>query len=186
MLVRPLGILFTASIVATAPVAGQSPDSALHPGPWWDTTSFIDDLSASTRSALEVAAHAAHRLATIEAARGAHYQRLAAPHVNALNVLAGEHWLVNDLLHAPLDFSRPAYLMFYPMGQTRQWTLVGVAYGSLQPVGAAPPNGFTGEADVWHYHVPCVDLPGVPVALARDAEDCEAHQQSHLGVEVYQ
>ena len=87
----------------------------------------------------------------------------------------GEHWINERNLGVRfLDLERPAYLMFYPLDDSGELTLVGTAYGRVQPAGEPVPEGFAGSDDRWHTHLPCADVPGLDALLADDTRDCLA------------
>ncbi len=88
--------------------------------------------------------------------------------------MVGEHWINERYLRTPsLDVVHPAYLMFYPFG-VDEYRLVGTAYGLVQPTGAAAPDGFTGDSDRWHVHLPCERLPVLRTTLVGSAAECRA------------
>src|SRR5687767_7172477 len=64
--------------------------------------------------------------------------------------LMGEHWYHPDLVKAALDLNRPGTLQYAHIDGKR--VLVGVAYNVYQREDEALPDGFAGDADVWHVH----------------------------------
>lgn len=72
----------------------------------------------------------------------------------AVALLMGEHWSRKDqpipIAGEPLDFSKPANLMYANIGG--KMLLIGVAFlvriGDFDPL----PEGFAGPEDVWHVH----------------------------------
>lgn len=64
--------------------------------------------------------------------------------------LMGEHWVNRELLDRPVDLLRPAVLQYVELGGYR--ALVGVAYARRMAEGEPLPEGFAGDADVWHEH----------------------------------
>ena len=78
--------------------------------------------------------------------------------------LQGEHYVRVDLVASDrFDVARPPVLMFAPVRGTP--TLVGAAYAYLHPVGAPPPAGFDGDADVWHGHPGLAQAPGREIVM---------------------
>ena len=59
----------------------------------------------------------------------------------------GAHYLKQPLLDAAFDLERPELLVYAPHGQAMK--LVAVEYAVPLELAAAPPEGFTGEDDVW-------------------------------------
>lgn len=135
-----------------------------------------DSVSALRRAQLDAARAAGLRLGSIRAAERAGYRRIAPRSITDLTPFMGEHWLNARLLRSPtVRMTRPAYLMFYPLpSNTEEPTLVGLAYGILQPTGAPVPDGFAGPLDRWHVHLPCADVPGLKSTLAHGVSDCLA------------
>lgn len=132
-------------------------------------------LVALQRAQLDSAIAVALELASPLAARRAGFHRIAPPSVPDLSPLMGEHWInERNLGGESLDLTRPAYLMFYPLGNTPEQTLVGTAYGTVQLPEAQLPAGFAGNDDEWHIHLPCTGVPGVSTLLAEGVEDCRA------------
>ncbi len=133
----------------------------------------VDGMPASAAGPLQSEAmRAARRVATPEAARAAGYHRIAPPAVrHNLNALVGEHWINQRYLRAqPIDPSRPAFLMFYPLGG--QERLIGLAYGVVQDTSAALPERLAGYPGHWHVHHPCGGVRGLGPILADDTQDC--------------
>jgi hypothetical protein len=64
--------------------------------------------------------------------------------------LMGEHWYRRDLVRAPFDLDRPSTLQYAWVAGER--VLVGVAYTSYRRREDPLPEGFSGDADVWHVH----------------------------------
>ena len=132
-------------------------------------------LGALQRAQLDSTVAVALALANPLAARRAGFHRIAPPSVPDLSPLMGEHWInERNLGGESLDLTRPAYLMFYPLGNTPEQTLVGTAYGTVQLPEAQLPAGFAGNDDEWHIHLPCTGVPGVSTLLAEGVEDCRA------------
>lgn len=132
-------------------------------------------LLALQRAQLDSAVAVALELASPLAARRAGFHRIAPSSVSDLNPLMGEHWINERNLRGELlDLTRPAYLMFYPLGSSPEQTLVGTAYGTVQLPEAQLPDGFAGNEDEWHIHLPCTSVPGVSTLLAEGVEDCRA------------
>ena len=138
-------------------------------------TNNANALVARQRAQLDSAIAVALRLASPLAARRAGFHRIAPPSVPDLSPLMGEHWInERNLRGESLDLTRPAYLMFYPLGNSPEPTLVGTAYGTVQLPEARLPDGFAGNEDEWHIHLPCTSVPGVSTLLADGVEDCRA------------
>ena len=71
--------------------------------------------------------------------------------------LMGEHWYLTPDKggldyqgRQPLDFSRPSNLMYTWINGKR--VLTGVSFNVRLAPGEAVPDGFAGDADVWHVH----------------------------------
>jgi hypothetical protein len=64
--------------------------------------------------------------------------------------LMGEHWYRRDLVRAPLDLEKPSTLQYAWVAGQR--VLVGVAYTTYRTRADPLPEGFSGNADVWHVH----------------------------------
>ena len=151
---------------AHAPVGSGNADTSAN-----STTVIV----ALQRAQLDSAVAVALELASPMAARRAGFHRIAPPSVPDLSPLMGEHWInERNLRGESLDLTRPAYLMFYPLGNTPEQTLVGTAYGTVQLPEAQLPAGFAGNDDEWHIHLPCTGVPGVSTLLAEGVEDCRA------------
>lgn len=95
------------------------------------------------------------------------------------NALMGEHWYHPSLVNAPLDLARPSVLQYATVEGKRK--LVGVAYTLIQPTGSPLPEGFAGDADVWHVHDPASILDAATAerpALRRRAEERRAREEA--------
>jgi len=89
----------------------------------------------------------------------------------ALNPVAGEHWLNHRHVQVTgLTLDRPAYLMYYPIDGAER--LVGMGYAIIQGSGAPAPGGFEGDADEWHVHYSCRDLPDFGSLLVAGEAEC--------------
>lgn len=133
------------------------------------------DVAALQRAQLDTATIVAEGLADRVAALRAGFHRIAPRAANDLRPFMGEHWINERNLGVRfLDLQRPAYLMFYPLAGSDELTLVGTAYGTVQPAGEPVPNGFAGSNDRWHTHVPCANVPGLDALLAENTPHCLA------------
>lgn len=104
------------------------------------------EVTPAARAQLEAVREAVAPLATPEAAARAGYRRGF-----AWLPTMGEHWTNPRLLRdGRFDLERPPVLMFSDVDG--EPALIGVAYGFFGPKDAALPDGFDGEADVWHDH----------------------------------
>jgi len=130
-------------------------------------------LADSTRKQLDVARAVAARYASPAAARRDRYHRIAPPELTDLNPVAGEHWIKERLLRTrTLTIDQPQYLMYYPGLGADSLTLVGLAYAVGIPAGSPQPDGFAGDDDHWHVHLPCTRVPGLGGILADSREQC--------------
>ena len=134
-----------------------------------------EDVATLQRAQLDTATIVAGGLANHFAALSAGFHRIAPRAANDLRPFMGEHWINERNLGVRfLDLQRPAYLMFYPLAGSDELTLVGTAYGTVQPAGEPVPEGFAGSDDRWHTHLPCVNVPGLDALLADDTRACLA------------
>jgi hypothetical protein len=69
------------------------------------------------------------------------------------------------------DPVNPQILLYMPAGRDG-WKLTGVAY-SVPKTSDAPPAGFPGDSDVWHYHHNLCFLPGGSVTATTE-QNCES------------
>ncbi|MEO1490660.1 MAG: hypothetical protein AAFV19_00720 [Pseudomonadota bacterium] len=108
-----------------------------------------DDWRAEQARQIAIVHRAVERYRDVEVAKadGWTFRGAVAP-------LMGEHWSRADqpvpVAGEPIDFSRPANLMYTDIGGRME--LVGVAFlvrlGDFDPL----PEGFAGPEDVWHVH----------------------------------
>lgn len=154
--------LFLSAVAALSGAAAAAPLSAQHDHPAPFAAAQLD---AARRFSLSVAKPIdAHRLG---------FHRIAHRGIKDLNPFVGEHWINEwNLYGDSLDPARPAYIMFYPV--LPDSAPIGFAYGVAQRSGSPPPDGFAGEADVWHVHQTCHDLEALGSALVRSVDDCTA------------
>jgi hypothetical protein len=151
-----LPLVLAVALVLTAPTSAQGvfsgPPLDPYALPAADCTvdpahvPTLADLPAETQAQIASARAAAAPLATTEAARAAGYRPFA-----GTTPTMGQHWVSPRISRAGVfDPERPSILLFAPVdGESR---LVGVSY-SLRQQGRDPlPEGFDGDADVWHTH----------------------------------
>ena len=168
-----VGVLLLSGPPGFGSQAAEAQESTLPPNS--RVLANASDLPERARAQLEITAQVARELSTPQAARAAGYRRLAPASLPDLNPLAGEHWINQRYLRvSALDPAQPAYLMFYSFDSLNSRTLVGLAYGMAQAAGVPPPDGFDGDLDRWHVHLPCLDVPDMATVLAHDEEDCHA------------
>ena len=132
-------------------------------------------LSRDATRELDIAEETARRLSTPESASRAGFHRIAPARIPDLIPFMGEHWINEQNLRVDsFDLQRPAYLMFYPLDDSGEQTLVGTAYGISRRTTDPWPKGFTGDADRWHAHLPCTNIPALRSILADNADDCRS------------
>jgi hypothetical protein len=85
----------------------------------------------------------------------------------------GLHMVNLRISQTTFDPRRPQVLLYEPATSGGSLRLVGVAY-TLQTGGDAPPEGFVGGSDVWHFHRNLCFLPNGSVTIAPTAGDCRA------------
>lgn len=95
---------------------------------------------------LERVREANRRYQDIEAARADGFVRFG----RSEGPLMGEHWFRRDLVDRPFDLERPSTLQYAVIDGER--VLVGVAYTVYRRPEDPVPEGFTGDADIWHVH----------------------------------
>ncbi len=64
--------------------------------------------------------------------------------------LMGEHWARRDMTDRPFDMYKPSTLQYLKIED--EYVLTGVAYTVYRGPGEPLPDGFAGDADVWHLH----------------------------------
>jgi hypothetical protein len=62
----------------------------------------------------------------------------------------GFHYLKSSVLDAEFDLERPELLVYVPDLCEGRMRLVAVEYAVPLNLSPTPPEGFTGQADVWH------------------------------------
>jgi hypothetical protein len=92
--------------------------------------------------------------------------------VRDLTPFQGQHWMAfpRFMANAELDFTKPTFLMYLPLGDSL--VPVGVAYAKRISTNEALPADLAGDRAEWHAHVFCRNVPGEGAALADGAEDC--------------
>ena len=64
--------------------------------------------------------------------------------------LMGEHWVRRDMTDRPFDMYKPSTLQYLKIED--EYVLTGVAYTVYRGTDEPLPDGFAGDADVWHLH----------------------------------
>jgi hypothetical protein len=103
-----------------------------------------NDLSAETLKQLAGARAATARFHDVAQAEAEGYVS-----INFCEPGEGCHWLKESLLDEVFDPEHPEVLLYVPGSGNSGWRLVAVEY--LLPISASPgpPEGFTGDADLW-------------------------------------
>lgn len=98
----------------------------------------------------------------------------------------GAHFINQQYLtDGVFDASKPEGLLFSKLGNPdNDWQLVGVWYLLLPGQGGAtadaPPDGFTGNLDLWHSHIGLCTRAGV-ISENNSAESCAADNGNFIG-----
>ncbi|HEU0013579.1 MAG TPA: hypothetical protein VFQ45_07830 [Longimicrobium sp.] len=124
-----------------APGMGAAQEHHHHPPP----AAGAQAMPAGLAVQVQAVRGATERYRDFEAARRDGYRRFGDE-----GPLMGEHWYHPELTRGPLDLERPSTLQYATIDGRK--VLVGVAYTWYRRPGEPLPEGFAGEADVWHTH----------------------------------
>jgi hypothetical protein len=142
-------VLLSAALVA--PVSGQSDATAAggtDPAVTWPMPPVHWEgagITETTREQIQEVAAAVRHLGEPATARESGFR----PALGMIPTM-GEHWVNVRAMTSPFDRVRPPHLMFSLVNGEEQ--LVGAAYAFQRAPDAPIPDGFDGDADLWHDH----------------------------------